>query len=441
MSLKQLNYFMLLAAMIISAFLLYEMRETELTFESTQAATQQIIHSESESANLQVASDYLTDQIRLFVVNGKKEFLDNYFEEANVTKRRDKALEALKTARGESAAFVELQNAMNASVKLMLLEYHAARLAAEAYGYDLSIFPNEVRYYPLPEDEAALSPQEKKALATNLVFGDAYKRVKDYIYAQMISCLQNLKQDILNEQETVSRALKNQVFFEHVLTALLIALLLGIVYLTSRLVIFPLQKCIQQIHQEEAIPVKGTSEIRFLAKTYNKMREANLLQRKQLSYEATHDKLTDLYNRRGFEALLDVLDLSYAAVLLVDLDNFKAVNDTYGHNAGDKVLTKLSHALLEQFGDDGFVCRFGGDEFVVVMENTPPAMQEYLSEKILAINETLKDSEKDGVAPISISVGVSFCNGSADVEKLLKHADASLYEAKETGKGNVCFNS
>ena len=102
MSLKQLNYFMLLAAMIISAFLLYEMRETELTFESTQAATQQIIHSESESANLQVASDYLTDQIRLFVVNGKKEFLDNYFEEANVTKRRDKALEALKTARGPS---------------------------------------------------------------------------------------------------------------------------------------------------------------------------------------------------------------------------------------------------------------------------------------------------------------------------------------------------
>ena len=124
---------------------------------------------------------------------------------------------------------------------------------------------------------------------------------------------------------------------------------------------------------------------------------------------------------------------------MVDLDDFKEVNDAYGHDAGDKVLIKVADTLIEHFEDEGYVCRLGGDEFVVIMENTPPAMQEYLTEKVHAINEKLQSS-KDGVPSVTISVGVSFCNGHIDVKEILKQADDSLYEAKETGKSEVRFN-
>ena len=230
------------------------------------------------------------------------------------------------------------------------------------------------------------------------------------------------------------------MLIEHLLTVLLIAILLGIVYLTSRLVIFPLRDYVNLIREDEQLPVTGAKELRFLAETYNAMRETNRLHREQLTYEATHDKMTTLYNRRGFEMLLDDLDLNNCAVLLVDLDKFKSINDIYGHDTGDKVLIKVSRVLLDYFGDNGYICRLGGDEFVILMENTTSAVQDQLKKTIESINQWLRAAH-DGLPPLTISVGVTFCSNNTDVLALLKRADEALYDAKEHGRSSVRFDS
>jgi len=439
LSLKKLNYIMVIAALIISAVLFFAMRQTNSMYDKAHSATLQLHQYEETSANLRYASDYLTEQIRLFAITGDKGYLDEYFREANVAKRRDKALELLKTQHGDSVAYAELQSAMNGSLYLMNMEYHAARLAVDAYGYNLADYPEEVQRVHLFQHEEALSPQEKGEQAKSMLFNEEYRRQKRYIIGHTENCLKALEKEIWDSQAVVAEDLKRQMLVEHALTLLLIAVLLGIVYLTSRLVIFPLQNCVQLIRKDAEIPVKGAAEIRFLAKTYNQIRESNLRRRKQLTYDATHDKLTTLYNRRGFDALLDELDLSDAALLIVDLDNFKSINDAYGHDAGDRVLIQVADTLIEHFGNEGYVSRFGGDEFVVIMENTPPVMQEYLTEKIHSINEKLQ-SASGGIPSVTVSVGVSFCNGHTDVREILKQADNALYEAKETGKSEVHFN-
>ncbi len=440
LSLKKLNYFMLIAAMIISLVMIYAMHRTTAMYEEVHAVTRQLIECENDSYNLQSASDYLTDEIRLFVITGKKEHLNNYFEEAKVTKRRDKAIESLRSMQGAAKALTELENAMKDSVKLMDDEYHAARLVVDVFGYNLAEFPEEVRRVQLTESEAALSIQQKETLARDLVFGFNYRGQKNSISNHMTGCLKNLQAEIWAEQTLVSAKLQEQMFIEHVLTVVLIALLIVIVYTTSRLVIAPLQDCVNMIRENESIPIKGASEIRFLALTYNKIREANLRHRERLSYEASHDLLTGLYNRRGLEILLDDLDLTNAAVLLVDLDKFKQINDTHGHDAGDRVLVKVANTLLSHFKNEGYACRLGGDEFVVVMESATPAMKTYLTKKIQSVNETLKSPE-DGVPPVTVSVGVSFCTGNTDVEELLKLADTSLYSVKERGGHGIQFNN
>ena len=112
LSLKKLNTYMLVAAFLISAILFFAMSQTSSMYDEAHNVTQEIKDYESTAYNLQTASDYLTEQIRLFVITGDKKNLDNYFEESNITKRRDEALEFLKTHHGDSPAYTELQAAM-----------------------------------------------------------------------------------------------------------------------------------------------------------------------------------------------------------------------------------------------------------------------------------------------------------------------------------------
>lgn len=441
LSLKKLNTYMVVAAILISLILFFAMTRTATMYDEVHTVTQEIKNYETTAYNLQTASDYLTEQIRLFVITGDKKNLDNYFEESNITKRRDEALEFLKTHHGDSPAFTELQAAMNGSLVLMVMEYHAARLAVDAYGYNLEEYPKEIQSVRLSDYEATLSSQQKGDIAKKMLFNEEYKRQKDFIATHTMNCLMQLEKEIWEEQSKVSDNLKKTMLIEHLLTVLLIAILLGIVYLTSRLVIFPLRDYVHLIREDERLPVTGAEELRFLAETYNAMRETNRLHREQLTYAATHDKLTTLYNRRGFEMLLDNLDdLNNCAVLLVDLDKFKSINDLYGHDTGDKVLTKVSRVLLDNFGDNGHICRLGGDEFVILLENTTPAIQDQLKKQVESINQWLRTAH-DGLPPLTISVGVTFCNKDTDVLALLKRADEALYDAKEHGRSSIRFDS
>lgn len=165
--------------------------------------------------------------------------------------------------------------------------------------------------------------------------------------------------------------------------------------------------------------------------------------------QAVTDDLTGLYNRRYFDRHLNIL-LGKAqaqerelAVMILDIDHFKAVNDTYGHDAGDVVLREFSARVKRNIRGVDLACRFGGEEFVVLMPDTDTNNAELVAERVRqAIAE--KPFEIGALRPLSVtvSVGVSFNESGADTpETLIKRADVALYRAKREGRNRVILDA
>ncbi len=167
-----------------------------------------------------------------------------------------------------------------------------------------------------------------------------------------------------------------------------------------------------------------------------------VMREEALHHQATHDYLTALPNRKHFEELLEKTHL-YATryhrpftVVFIDLDGFKKINDTYGHEAGDVLLKTLSNRFLEVLRGEDTLARLGGDEFAMILNETEDA-----DGAVSIINRILEAastevSYKNLTLRVSASVGVSFYdpNNRMDSETLLNQADEAMYVAKEKGK-------
>ena len=154
--------------------------------------------------------------------------------------------------------------------------------------------------------------------------------------------------------------------------------------------------------------------------------------------KAMHDSLTGLYNRAGYDLLMSSLDLKTAYVLLIDVDSFKAVNDTYGHEIGDRVLKKTAGTIAAYFRTDDCACRIGGDEFVVFMAHTGERQKQQIIDRVNRINVELGKTA-GGLPPVSVSVGIAHGRHAENADELFEHADQALYQTKHRGKKGFTF--
>lgn len=169
----------------------------------------------------------------------------------------------------------------------------------------------------------------------------------------------------------------------------------------------------------------------------------------KLRHDALHDELTGLPNRSLFMDRLDRLVLrnkrhtdSNFAVVYIDLDNFKQINDTFGHIEGDKVLIDISRILIENVRDVDTVSRFGGDEFLILLDGYTESknVQEFVDRVLEALNQPISvlDSEIIITASIGIALPVS---GSENAQDYIRNSDIAMYHAKSRGKGRYEFFS
>lgn len=165
-------------------------------------------------------------------------------------------------------------------------------------------------------------------------------------------------------------------------------------------------------------------------------------------YNAKHDPLTGLPNRALFcETLARQFDIckkqeKKAALFIVDLDKFKPVNDTYGHDAGDLLLQEVAQRLKAAVGQCAFPGRLGGDEFVVLFPDpeNDKAVYTLVQKILLSIKKPFE--LKGGYAFIDSSIGISFLNDAmAEPNALLKQADQAMYAAKKAGRGRYVVYS
>ena len=161
---------------------------------------------------------------------------------------------------------------------------------------------------------------------------------------------------------------------------------------------------------------------------------------------AVTDGLTGLNNRRYLDKHLKLLfDRAVArgrplSICITDIDRFKAVNDTYGHDAGDEVLKEFAARIRSTVRGADLACRFGGEEFVVVMPDTPPETAAAVAERLRHVIESQSFHLRQGgmALDITASLGISSTVwGAESAEQLLKQADRALYEAKHGGRNRV----
>ncbi|KAA2285332.1 bifunctional diguanylate cyclase/phosphodiesterase [Arenimonas fontis] len=164
----------------------------------------------------------------------------------------------------------------------------------------------------------------------------------------------------------------------------------------------------------------------------------------ELSYQASHDSLTNLYNRREFERRLDAaiaaLDAGgpSCALLYLDLDQFKLINDTSGHYAGDQLLAQLASLLAGILPEGVLMARLGGDEFAVLAEGVEEAAAMALAEQVRSTIDGYVFGWEDRNYSISASIGVVMMRGPGLSQRsLLAHADTACYMAKERGRNRV----
>ncbi|MCK5538599.1 MAG: diguanylate cyclase [Bacteroidales bacterium] len=197
------------------------------------------------------------------------------------------------------------------------------------------------------------------------------------------------------------------------------------------------------ISQQELISLSYSRWTMLMKKHQEELSEINnILENKNQKYKimASTDPLTGLYNRYMFSELFhssyEAMHQSHndLSIVLLDIDFFKRINDTYGHNIGDQVLIQITHMLLRSLRNIDIVCRWGGEEFIVLLPTASLDNAVYLAEKLRVYIEGL---EIDLVGKLTASFGVSQVKEGDEMKDVIDRADKALYLAKNSGKNCV----
>jgi len=165
----------------------------------------------------------------------------------------------------------------------------------------------------------------------------------------------------------------------------------------------------------------------------------------KLEYNAKYDFLSQVYNRHQFFELAEI-ELykanrygAFFSLLMLDIDLFKNINDTYGHVAGDSVIRAVAKECREKLRPSDIIGRYGGEEFLILLPSTSIQSASIVADKIKQIIEKLEVSFNDNIIKLTVSIGVSdyLGSGNAELKDLIHNADTALYKAKNNGRNRV----
>ena len=428
-----LNSFFTVVTAIVFFFILAISNNVDKRFHAVEKAMDKFIICEQSSEMIKESANYLTDQARLFVVTHNSHYAREYLDELEISKRQKRALENLEAVCDEKdLALQRLKIAIEQAQSLITMEQYAMRLGYKVI--DDRDLPWQLQNIPLRSIDEKLSKEKIQETAVNNLFGEGYliykKRINDNCALTIAAIEQQIKDDLnMNRMELGTNLNRLRILF---LTLLIVNVLIFIAF--GSLVIVPLKKFQTAIKKDQKLIVMGSQEFKKLAESYNEIYEIKLQNERSLLKKAEYDALTGILNRRAFDQICETSKekKQKIALLLIDMDNFKYINDNYGHAGGDTALKELARILTETFREGDYVARIGGDEFAAILPNCPAPAAKTIREKINRVNDLLTKIQDD-IKPVSVSVGVAFSDTGFD-EELYKRADKALYKVKEKGK-------
>ena len=436
-SLKLVAWLISIFAVVISGLLVFSVVYISQKNEEINVSTQNYIILKSAANDVELASDDLTNDVRLFVTTAKKEYMDSYFVEANETRRRENAIDIIHELTEGTSIHETVHNdvteAYNESKTLMNLEFYEMKLICLNKGVSFDEYPEVANY----EIDSSLPVSEYFNEAMGAVFGDEYMQSKNIIISKVdnaIKTIDDLMEKNISRSETYLRGL---IIFQSIIIIINIAFIAGVVILMHIYIINPMNSAVNSLANNEEVRVKSNREFNYLADVFNRVHRANEDIKESLKYEAEHDKLTGLYNRTGYDRVFKSLKLDKTIYVLLDIDKFKEVNDTLGHEMGDKVLTRTADVIKKYFNDNhSYLCRIGGDEFAIIVDNATTDMNDVIVDKCKKMDEEI--SRASGNIPgTSLSIGIAHGTIRDTTDTLFRKADSALYKIKNAGRADV----
>lgn len=389
------------------------------------------------ASSLMIASDYLTTQVCMYVVTAEPAYLEGYIDELDNEQRRDHAVETLQNYWENGNAREKINMAFRQSNKLVQNELYAMKLTALAS--QLNDMPQTLQKVELSQADQALSDDQKLQLARDMVLGEEYHKSKNLIEKNVNDCTHELIESLSKREAESDHRLDVLQINLLVITILLVSIV-GLTGLSNHLlVVVPLRINKDCIEKGTTLEYIGAQELRGVENSYNLMYEENHRRTMYLQHVARTDPLTGLLNRGSYDKLLRQ-GTNNIALVLIDVDLFKGINDTYGHETGDKILQRVASVIADGFRTTDHVCRIGGDEFAVIMTSITNAERGVIAIRLEQIANELRAPQDNGLPKVTLSCGIAFGFELEPGTDIYKAADNALYQAKREGRNRFVFH-
>jgi len=307
-----------------------------------------------------------------------------------------------------------------------LISYLAIKLDITEYVEQNMKLAQAASVFENTEEAIIIADENGKVTSINSSFSKIYGYVLDEVKGKNLSILHSGMQDHTFYQDMWNQIIENGLWRGKIINK------------TKSGEIIPIWATIKKISNQFGKIVNYTAIQTDLRELENSQAKAD--------YLAYHDPLTGLYNRVNFEEYLSHAlfvakrNETMLAILFIDLDRFKVINDTLGHDIGDEVLITVAGRLKKALRESDFISRWGGDEFVVIVENLTTASEAAVvaTNIIDTLKEPMNIQSHHLVTTASIGISLYPENGE-DMNTLIKHADSAMYLAKDMGKNNFRY--
>lgn len=270
-SLRVIHMAMVVCAVVVCLLLVYSTYQSGSVFTKLSTATGNYITRQKAAHDLMEASDYLTENVQRFTLEGDTRFLDNYFEEAFVNRRREASITSMSENEAEKSLVGQLQEALDESMSLMYREYYAMKLVLDAK--EIRYDQEKLRGVELKETDAMLTADEKMDLAQSMVMGTEYYSHKEIIRTKLKTSLEMLDKLMAATRQETADNLNRELTVVRLVIIVLTVVILVLIGLTAYLGTIPLMNAEKQIEKDQPIEVRGAKEFRNLARGYNKMHD------------------------------------------------------------------------------------------------------------------------------------------------------------------------
>ncbi len=429
--LNYLNILMICIGLVLATLMIVSMHRTTDSVKEIVTVTNSYLNNQQTGGMLRDFAGSLADQAMAFVQSGEVGPAKAYEAQLNVINGQLEQYEPETSS--SAAANTEFTTAVEAFRGRNQTEKIAMRMAAEAMTKPaFEALPDFLKEIELSEEDKALQAEARKGKAIALLTSESYTAMEETIRDAIDRSHRFSSEEGQLQAGRTFTQVRRIVGNQAVLTALFMVVAVLALILNRMMIIRPIQKSVDNLDRREPIPEKGSYEMRHLARVYNDVLKENEEKAEALSYTASHDALTGVYNRTEFDRYYRQIEkMQNVGIIVVDVDHFKQYNDDFGHDIGDRVLCTAVEAMKRHFRTVDHISRIGGEEFCVIMPRTSQKDGAKISEKIRDINRELSEGNGE-LPPVTISAGIAFWNRPDPDGSLFKDADTALLNMKKT---------